>query len=125
MNISAAPVTANPGLLDRRRTARFPVQEEVRYLIVQSRSLKISGAGATLNIGSGGILFSTREKLPMGRMVEVSVNWPARLGGTCPLQFVATGRVVRSENDKAAVKIDRYEFRTRRGNGTGVSAGQP
>jgi hypothetical protein len=30
---------------------------------------------------------------------------------------VATGRVVRSENNRAAVSIERYEFRTR-----GVSA---
>jgi hypothetical protein len=45
--------------------------------------------------------------------VELSVTWPALLEGKCPLQFVATGRVVRSENNRAAVKIERYEFRTR------------
>ena len=81
--------------------------------MIQSRNEKISGSGTTLNIGSGGILFTTDEKLALGRMVEVSVNWPARLDGTCPLQFVATGRVVRSESDKAAVRIERYEFKTR------------
>ena len=73
----------------------------------------MSGSGTTLNIGSGGILFTTEEKLPLGRMVELSVNWPARLDGTCPLQFVATGRVVRAEMTRAAVRIERYEFRTR------------
>jgi hypothetical protein len=50
-------------------------------------------------------------------MVEISVNWPARLGGTCPLQFVAMGKVVRSEPGQAAVKIERYEFKTRSANG--------
>jgi hypothetical protein len=69
--------------------------------------------GTTLNIGSGGILFTTEERLAPGRMVELSVNWPARLDGTCPLQFVATGRVVRSEANTAAVRIERYEFKTR------------
>jgi hypothetical protein len=64
-------------------------------------------------MGSGGILFTTEEKLAIGRMVEVSVNWPARLDGVCALQFVATGRVVRSEADRAAVRIERYEFKTR------------
>jgi hypothetical protein len=59
----------------------------------------------------------------MGRMVEIAVNWPARLGGTCPLQFVATGRVVRSEPDKAAVRIERYEFKTRSANGLSAVAG--
>jgi hypothetical protein len=58
----------------------------------------------------------------MGRMVELSVNWPARLDGTCPLQFVATGRVVRAEARRAAVRIERYEFRTRR-NGLAAAAG--
>lgn len=59
----------------------------------------------------------------MGRMVEISVNWPARLGGSCPLKFVATGPVVRSEPDKAAIRIEKYEFRTRSANGLAASAG--
>ena len=81
--------------------------------MIQSRADKISGSGTTLNIGSRGILFTTEEKLALGRIVEVSVNWPAKLDGTCPLQFVATGRVVRSEATSAAVRNEKYEFKTR------------
>jgi hypothetical protein len=103
------------GKTDRRETGRFPVRENVKYTVVHSRALKTSGSGKTINFGSGGLLFTTEERLPVGRTVELSVNWPALLGGTCPLQFVATGRVVRSEDDRAAVKIERYEFRTRGG----------
>jgi hypothetical protein len=94
----------------------------VRYRLIQSRTTKISGCGSTLNIGSGGILFTTEDRLPVGRMVELSVNWPARLDGTCPLQFVATGRVVRSEALRAAVRIERYEFKTRSMNGMTLAA---
>jgi hypothetical protein len=101
------------GLSDRRGTSRFPVREDVRYTVVHSRALKTSGTGKTLNFGSGGLLFTTEDRLPVGRTVELSVTWPALLEGKCPLQFVATGRVVRSENNRAAVKIERYEFRTR------------
>jgi hypothetical protein len=72
-----------------------------------------TGMGTTLNIGSGGVLFTTEQRLPIGRVVEVAVNWPARLDGTCALKFVASGRVVRSEEGRAAVRIERYEFRTR------------
>ena len=111
------------GLPDRRNTSRFPVREEVRYRVVHSKSSKVSGTGVTLNMGSSGILFTTHERLPMGRTVEISVNWPARLGGTCPLQFVATGRVVRSEADKAAVRIERYEFKTRKFSNLSAAAG--
>ena len=105
---------------DRRRTSRFPVKEELKYRVMH-KSSKISGTGRTLDIGSGGILFTTEQEIPIGRTVEISVNWPARLGGTCPLKFVALGRVVRSETTKAAVRIERYEFRTRAA-GTTVAA---
>ena len=103
------------GKTDRRETSRFPVREDVKYTVIQSKALKIKGSGKTLNFGSGGLLFTTENRLPLGRTVELSVSWPALLGGKCPLQFVATGRVVRSENNRAAVKIQRYEFRTRGG----------
>jgi len=101
------------GLPERRANSRFPVQEEVSYRVIHSRSAPVSGMGSTLNIGSGGLLFTTREKLEVGRTVEVAVNWPAKLGGTCPLRFVAVGRVVRSHDGEAAVRIQRYEFKTR------------
>jgi hypothetical protein len=58
-------------------------------------------------------LFTTEQQLPLGRTVELSVHWPAKLDGSCPLKFVAIGRVIRSEADIAAVRIERYEFRTR------------
>jgi len=101
------------GFLERRGTSRFPLREDVRYKVVHSKAHRIIGLGTTLNIGSGGILFTTEERLPVGRTVELSVNWPARLDGTCPLQFVATGRVIRADPNSAAVRIERYEFRTR------------
>ncbi|HWC98601.1 MAG TPA: hypothetical protein VG456_17695 [Candidatus Sulfopaludibacter sp.] len=66
-----------------------------------------------MNFGSGGILFTTEERLTVGRTVELAVNWPARLDGTCPLKFVATGKVIRAEIGRAAVRIEKYEFRTR------------
>ena len=97
---------------ERRETIRFPLCEDVKYKLVQGK-IVTTGTGITLNIGSGGVLFTTQQRLPLGRLVELSVNWPARLDGTCPLKFVATGRVIRSEADRAAVRIERYEFRTR------------
>src|SRR5690242_9553216 len=115
MNLTTESANFIPGggPSERRATSRFPLREEVKYKVLHTKALETIGSGQTLNIGSGGILFTTDERLPVGRMVELSVNWPARLDGTCPLQFVATGRVIRAEVDKAAVRIERYEFRTR------------
>ena len=98
---------------DRRGSSRFPVQEKIRYRILHSKTLETSGAGTTLNISSGGILFTTEEPLPAGRVIELSVNWPARLGGECALNFFVVGKVVRSDRAKAAVRIQKYEFKTR------------
>jgi len=99
--------------MERRGTSRFPMRESVRYRLMHSKTDFISGSGRTLNIGSGGILFTTEELLPVGRSVELSVDWPAQLDGNCPLKFVAIGRVVRSGPKQAAVRIERYEFKTR------------
>jgi len=113
MNTDALNVSADiGGLVDRRGTIRFPVREELKYRVLNHK-LPFSGVGHTLNMGSGGLLFTTEQKLPLGRQVEISVNWPARLDGTCPLKLVAVGRIVRAEAGEAAVRIDRYEFKTR------------
>jgi PilZ domain len=98
---------------ERRESSRFPLKEDLKYRLLHAKNQNVSGAGTTLNIGSGGILFTTEEMLPVGRTIELSVNWPARLDGTCPLKFVAVGRVVRAEAGRAAVRIERYQFKTR------------
>ena len=99
--------------MDRRGTSRFPLREGVRYRLLNYHGDRASGSGSTLNMGSGGILFTTEDLLPVGRSVELSVDWPAQLNGNCPLKLVAVGRVIRSELGQAAVRIERYEFKTR------------
>jgi hypothetical protein len=98
---------------NRRGRNRFPLCEEVQYKLCHRKQLIIVGTGKTLNISSGGVLFTTEEMLPLGCPAELSVHWPVRLNGTCPLKFVACGRIIRTEADRAAVRIERYEFRTR------------
>jgi hypothetical protein len=63
-------------------------------------------------MSSTGILFTTEQTLIPGRMVEIAINWPAHLNDNTPLKLVARGRVVRSDVTRAAVEIQRYEFRT-------------
>ena len=46
-------------------------------------------------------------------MLEVSVNWPVALDGTCPLKLVAVGYVVRSTGDIAVLGFEKYQFKTR------------
>ena len=98
--------------MERRGTSRFPLREHLKYKFLRGNGVTV-GSGKTVNIGSRGVLFTAEHRLPVGRTVEIFINWPARLDGSCALNFVVNGIVVRSESDRAAVRIDRYEFRTR------------
>jgi hypothetical protein len=53
--------------------------------------------------------------LQSGQLLQVSLDWPARLENQVPLKLVAEGRIVRNGDGQAAMTIDKYEFRTRRG----------
>jgi hypothetical protein len=100
---------------ERRGSKRFAIEQDALYKILDHRAaVPESGAGKTLDISSGGVLFETVQRLRSGKRVELSVNWPAQLEGGCPLKFVVVGRVVRAEERRAAMHIEQYEFRTRR-----------
>jgi hypothetical protein len=114
----------HPGFLERRDSKRFPFHEELQYRERNRRGENLAGAGRTLDMSSSGILFSTQESIQVGSIVEVSVDWPASLNGTCPLNLVAVGLVVRSEGHWAAILIQRYGFRTRGSGGEQTAAHQ-
>jgi hypothetical protein len=97
---------------DRRSSDRFPIEREVRYKMLDGKTVLRSGAGMTLDMSSGGILFTSEQPLSAGGRLELSVNWPAQLDNSCPLKLVALGRIVRTEGVKAAIAIEKYEFRT-------------
>jgi|HubBroStandDraft_6_1064221.scaffolds.fasta_scaffold901794_1 hypothetical protein len=68
----------------------------------------------SINFSSHGLLISTASsQVPVpGSRVDVVVEWPVRLAGKTPLQFVIQGRVVRAEKANFAILFDGYEFRT-------------
>lgn len=99
-----------PGLQarERRRHQRFPINVSSRYLL--------DGAGShatTLNISSGGVLLATKEILPVGRQVQLFIDWPALLDQRCPLRLVINGHILRSTRFGTVVAISRYSFRLR------------
>jgi hypothetical protein len=71
-----------------------------------------TGHGTSLDLSSGGISFTSSELLRVGSYLEVSISWPVLLNQSCPLKLVASGRVVRSDVERTALRLDRYEFRT-------------
>lgn len=107
-------VEKEAGGADRRTNARFPCRLAVSYQALEHPFFSGTATSETVNISSKGLLFSTDEALQPGQLLQVSVDWPARLENQVPLKLVAEGRIVRNLNGLAAMRIDKYEFRTRR-----------
>lgn len=99
---------------ERRTNARFDCHLAVSYQSLENPLVSGQGTSETLNISSKGILFRANEALEPGQLIQVSVDWPARLENQIHLKLVAEGRIVRNVKGIAAMTIEKYEFRTRR-----------
>lgn len=97
---------------ERRTSDRFPLEREMRFKLMSKRLGDEAGAGTTINMSSGGLLFQTDKTLIPGKRLEMAISWPAQLDHRCALKLIARGRVVRSEGGMTAVQIQQYEFRT-------------
>src|SRR5437764_1115704 len=97
---------------DRRSKCRYPIELPVQYKIMKNYLVIGTGTGTSLDLSSGGIAFSTTAPLRVGSHLELSISWPVLLNQSCPMKLVASGRVVRSDQNCTAMSLDRYEFRT-------------
>ena len=93
---------------ERRQHQRFPITAKCQYILTGIR-----GQAVTSNIGSGGVLLKAEQILPVGKQLQVFIDWPALLDQRCPLRLVITGKILRSDKHGAAIGIIRYEFRIR------------
>ena len=114
LNSSGGQTAANNKEAERRNNARFDCHLAVSYQSLEKPFLSGNGTSETLNISSKGVLFRADEALEPGQLVQVSLDWPARLENQIPLKLVAEGRIVRNIKGVAAMTIEKYEFRTRR-----------
>lgn len=98
--------------IERRTKVRFPVQRELRYKLLEGETIIASGTGATCNVSSGGIAFTTDCSLAKGSFVELSISWPVLLDSGCPMRLIVFGKVVRTGLRRAVCTVEKYEFRT-------------
>jgi len=96
---------------DRRASRRFPIQQEVHFRAARGHA-NSAGCGTTLNISSGGVLFTTDRSLPEGSWLVLEIQWPVLLDRHKPIKLVTHGKVVRCEDCLAAVRFREWEFRT-------------
>jgi hypothetical protein len=101
------PQQRRPGSEERRESRRFAIRLPLRY-----RGDGQSGAGEVINISSSGVLFTTDSNQRPSGVLELFVSWPVLLNEAVSLNLVMVGPVVRTERAKAAVRVNKYEFRT-------------
>src|SRR5580698_3061640 len=97
---------------DRRKKARFPLNRELRYKVLEGDTIVEFGVGTTLDMASGGVAFVSEHQVPVGSFIELSISWPVLLEDSCPMRLIVFGRVVRSADRQTACTVDKYEFRT-------------
>jgi hypothetical protein len=101
--------------LDERRSKhRFGLSYDLDYSVVGQRT-QASGHGQSINISSGGILFTTERVLYIGNTVQADLRWPVKLDNQIALKLTLVGTIVRVESGsplRAAMRINRHEFRT-------------
>jgi hypothetical protein len=98
---------------ERRAPRRFPIQQDVRYQCMKGSRICAVGLGKTLEISSREVRFTTQQPLKRGQKMRLAMDWPAMLDNTCHMKLEISGWIIDSDPGEAAVKIERYEFRTR------------
>jgi hypothetical protein len=99
---------------DRRTDQRYPIALQLQYKLMRKGRAYRVGFGQTLNISSHGVLFEIDGVVPTSGRMELALNWPFLLQGSCGLQLVMRGRVVRTDGKTIALKAEFHEFRTAR-----------
>ena len=97
---------------DRRADKRYEIRLDLRWKLVRRRRVLETGAGYTVDLSSGGILFEAGRQLPVGFHLELWVSWPIMLHSVSPLQLFVRGKIVRSQDGRTAVRMQQHELRT-------------
>ncbi len=98
---------------DRRSSKRFSLRLAVKCRGIERRFPGRIVNGECVNISSKGLLFTTPESFPPGQLLEASIDWPILLDDCVRLTLVVEGVVVRRADAQTAMRIDKYEFKTR------------
>jgi hypothetical protein len=94
-----------------RSNRRYPVQLDLRYQVLRGGK-PLRGIGVTREFSSTEVKFAADQDLPLGALIELSLAWPQRLDGVCPLQLMVFGKIAAIDEKGTILTISRYEFRT-------------
>ena len=95
---------------ERRIGVRVPLACATWYE-TGSPAHKKTGVGRIIDMSSSGVSFTTESSLRRGTRVALHITWPVQLEGEVPVELFAAGKLVRTEQTRAALQYDRIAFR--------------
>ena len=96
---------------ERRAARRFPLAFFLEYKAFRGAALVKTGIGRTINVSSAGVLFHADTHLEPGLRLELSIDWPAAPNGNTRMNLLQYGDVLRSDEDRIAVRVLRHDLR--------------
>ncbi len=88
--------------------ATYPLKLHLRYEMAADREYR--GEGCTLSLSRAEIIFEARDRLPVGKLVKLRIDWPVKLQNEVSLSLTVYGKTIAGQH--TTVQILRHEFRT-------------
>jgi hypothetical protein len=93
---------------EQRKNQRFNLR--LPFQIVGSGT-NIKTSGETRNVSSSGVLFTAKERIPVGDPIEYVITFPKAPSSRNEVRLRCVGKVLREDNESAfAATLERYEF---------------
>ena len=93
---------------ERRAHWRFQMAIPVEYVVGDQ-----CGLTTTSDLSSHAVFINLDRRLAVGEPVRLLLDWPAMLNENAALRLKISGRVLRSDDNGAAISVCRHEFRVR------------
>jgi PilZ domain-containing protein len=91
---------------DRRGNPRFRISAQLEYTVG-----RLHGKGVIRDICGRGLFMQIGRTLPVGRPLELLIDWPTNLDGNLRCRLSVKGKVLRSTADGTAVGVLGFECR--------------
>lgn len=93
---------------EQRKNQRFNLRLPFQIL---SSGTNIRTTGETKNVSSSGVLFTSKDRVPVGDPIEYVITFPKAPGSRSEVRLKCVGKVLREDTESGfAATLERYEF---------------
>jgi hypothetical protein len=110
-NLMVCANRAGTSAAERRQDRRYEIQLDLHWKLIYRSRVLDTGTGRTIDLSNGGIHYEADRRFPAGLTVELSISWPAIVDELGPRQLVVSGKIVRSDGGRTAIRKRQHEFR--------------